>query len=396
MRYLALIFVIIAVFWSGCVWAAGANGTNEIEVTAIGEAGVDNGDVGKAVDEARNAAKRNAVEKAVGVFVKSETVGEDYEIVKQTILTKSSGYISSWQDVDGYPKTSKIEGDTLLTMQIKAKVKLIDLIDDLQDIEEIYEAMERPRVMVAFTEDIGGVPNIKTPSSSVAIMRALADTHFDLVDQEVVTKLIANEATRAKIRGDAKAAALLAMDQGAEILLLGSADAAQQSLPEELGEGFYSANALLTARMVYADTGDVIFTYKQAEGKGVTTSSLQQAAMKALDQAGGNLVAGDQKEFAGRVLAEWAKQIINGRILTVTAEGVDFDTVRSLKTAMSKFRGHVSWVGKERFQGGVATIRIKTKLNGEEFRDRLADVKIGGKKIKIKAAAGNVTRVGFK
>ncbi len=397
MRYLAMAFVLIMVLWAGCVWAANADSAaSEIEVTATGQAAVEDGDIAKATDEATNAAKRNAVEMGVGVFVKSETVGEDYDIVKQTILTKSEGFIRTWEPVDGYPKTEKIEKDTLLTMKIKAKVKLISLIGALQDIDEIYEQMERPKVMVAFTEDIGGKPVTKTPSSSVAVMRALADTKFDLVDQEVVNRLIQNESTRAKLRGDDKAAALLAMDQGAEILILGSADAAKQDLPEELGEGFQSANALLTARMVYADTGDLIFTYKQAEGKGVTTSSFQQAAMKALDQAGQNLVAGDEKEFAARVLAEWARQIVSGRILRVVAEGVDYDDLQALKKQIAKFRGHVKFIGKEKFEGNQGTVSVKTVLNSEEFRDRLAGVKLNGKKIKIKAAMGNVTRIGLK
>ena len=398
MRYLVLVFVMMAGLWAGCVWAAeGNSGASEIEVTATGQAAVEDGDIARAADEATNFAKRNAVEAGVGVFVKSETVGEDYEIVKQTILTRSEGFISTWQVVDGYPKSEKIEGDTMLTMKIKAKVKLISLIGALQDIEEIYDQMERPRVMVAFTEEIGGKPVTKTPSSSVAIMRALAETKFDLVDQEVVTKLIQNESNRAKLRGDAKAAALLAMDQGAEILLLGSADAAKQDMPEELvGEGFQSANALLTARMVYADTGDVIFTYKQAEGKGITTSSFQQAAMKALDNAGQNLVAGDQKEFASRVLAEWAKQIVSGRIVRIVAEGVQYQDMQSLKKALGKFRGHVKFVGKERFEGAQGTISIKTLLNGEEFRERLSEVKVGKKTANIKAAMGNVTRISLK
>ncbi len=398
MRYLVLAFVLILGLWAGGVWAAGGtSGASEIEITATGQAAVEDGDIAKATDEATNAAKRNAVEAGVGVFVKSETVGEDYDIVKQTILTRSEGFISTWEAVDGYPKTEKIEGYILLTMKIKAKVKLISLIGALQDIEEIYDQMERPKVMVAFSEEIGGKPVTKTPSSSVAIMRALADTKFDLVDQEVVTKLIQNEANRAKIRGDAKAAALLAMDQGAEILLLGSADAAQQDLSGVDGtEGFQSANALLTARMVYADTGDVIFTYKQTEGKGITTSSFQQAAMKALDDAGTKLVAGNEKEFAARVLAEWARQVVSGRIVRVVAEGVEYQDMQALKKALGKFRGHVKIIGKEKFEGNQGTISIKTLLNGEEFRDRLADVKIGKRNVKIKAAMGNVTRISLK
>lgn len=372
-------------------------GDVEMSVIAEGSAAVVGGDIGRAEDEALTDAKRNAVEQGVGVFVKSEALGKDYQVVEQTILTKSEGFVSSWEKVEGSRKTEKVGKDTLLSLKIKAKVKMLNLINAMTDIEEIYNSMQRPRIMVLMSEDVAGQRNSDLPASASAIMRTLQDRNFDVVDPEVTAKVIAKEAARAILeRGDAKAAAVIAQDEGAEILVLGSAKASRQVLPEDAGDAIKAASALLSARIVYADTGEVLYTAPQTKGRGVSTSDVTEAGLKALDDAGSRLITEDNQRFTAQVLARWAKEIQSGRVVRVVASGVAYSDLTALKKALREFRGFVEFVGQEKFQGKTATISVRTKLALDQFRERLSELKVGKKKVSIDNVSGAVTSLTLK
>lgn len=395
MRFLVLILVIVMLTIVPFSAIAQTNADVEMTVTAEGSGAVRNGDLAQAEDEALADAKRNAVEAGVGVYVQAETIGKNYEVVENTILIKSEGYITTWQKIDGSRKVESFEGSQILSIKISAKVKMLNLIKDLMNIDAIYDGIQRPRIMILITEDNMDKPTQGLAVSSNAIMRVLGDKKFDVVDPEVIKGLIANEASRATIeRGDAKAASILAMDQGAEILILGNAKANAQDAGYDVA-GVKSAAAVLNARIVYSDTGEVIYTAAQAEGKGVSTSNDEQAGMKALDKAGENLILADSERFGLQVLARWAKEIQNGHQLRLTCRGVSYKDFVIIKNAIKEIRGF-NGIVHEKYDSKTANIDVKIKLTPEQFRDHLSEIKIGKKTIEIETAIGASTAVTLK
>lgn len=363
-----------------------------VNVTGEGSAVVVNGDIAGAADEAINAAKREAVEKGVGVCVKSETLGSDYQIVEQNILTKSDGFISSWSEIQGSRHVENVDGDELLTLKIDAKVKLINLVNALSDFEAIYASMQRPKVMVIITEKNMGSKCAELPASAAAIMRVLQERKFELVDPQVAMRAMEDKSTRRAIeKGDTPALASLAKSEGAEILVLGTASASEQSLPDDIGDTVKAAGALLNARIVYADTGEVLFTSGQIDGRGVSTSTALDAGVRALDNAGSKLIASDSDRFTSQVIARWAAEVQNGRTYKVIITGVTYSEFEALKKAISEFRGHVEFSGPKRYEGKSGTLYVKSTLAIERFRERLQEMRVNGKKVEIYAAAGTTT-----
>lgn len=396
----SIIAVCTAAILFGCTaWQAVAQDTNvEMTVTAEGSAAVIGGDLGRAEDEAITVAKRNAVEQGVGVFVKAEALGENYQVVQSTILTKSEGFVASWEKIEGSRKIEKVEGDSLLSIKIKAKVKMLSLIDAMSDVEAIYNAMQRPRVMVLISEDnMGQKSGDDLPASAAAIMRTLQERNFDVVDPEVIKRVIAKEAVRAAVeRNDPKAAAVIAQDEGAEILVLGNAKASKQELPDFAGSAIKTASAVLTARIVYADTGDVLFTSNQVQGRGKSTSDAAEAGLGALDDAGNKLIRTDSQRFASQVLARWAKEIQNGRQMRLVVNGASYSDVTALQKVVREFRGFVEFVGQMKYQGKTATINLRVKLTPDQFRERLSEAKVGKKRVEIDMVSGAVTAITLK
>jgi hypothetical protein len=394
MRYIwVCVLAIICAAFAPC---ALAQSDVEMTVTAEGQAAIIGGDTGRAEDEALTLAKRNAVEQGIGVFVKAESRGENFMLVAQTILTKSEGYISSWQIVEGSRKIQDIEGSKILTIKITAKVKAVTLVNALSDIEAIYELIQRPKVMVLMNEQNVGQRPEDLPASAMAIMRDLQDKKFDIVDPEVIKRVIAKESVRAAIeRGDSQAAAMLAMQEGAEILVLGSAKASEQKI-EELGDTVKAASALLSARIVYSDTGDVLYTSKQISGRGVSTSNVEEAGTKALDDAGNKLLKSDTERFVAQVIARWASESQSGRMFKVTADNVSYSEMNALKKVIAELRGHVGWGGNSTYTGKTGTIFVKSKLTPDQFRERLSGSKVAGKRVEITNVAGTTTVIQLK
>ena len=108
-----------------------ADKDDDAQITTIGSgvAVVINGDLGKAEDDAIADAKRNAVEQAVGVFVRSESLGTDYQQIRDDILTRSEGYIVSWERIPGSRTVEQVEADSLLHIKIQARVGLCKTAD---------------------------------------------------------------------------------------------------------------------------------------------------------------------------------------------------------------------------------------------------------------------------
>ncbi len=294
--------------------AAAQQAEVEIAVTSEGSATIIDGDIARAEDEAVNAAKRNAVELGVGVLVRSETLGRDFSELSQIILTRSEGFISSWQKIEGSRRIESIEGSKLVSIKITAKVKALNLADALSDIEWVYESMRRPKIMVLITERNIGRVSDALPASALAVMSELREMKFDVVDPEVVKRLVSEKSTQgAPHNWDAKAAARLAQQSGAEILVLGSSESFEQAPPEG-AERLKLASAILRARIIYPDSGEVLYTSKQIDGRGVSTSSVQDAGIKALDAAGRKLISTDSTGFAAQLVARWASELQNGRM----------------------------------------------------------------------------------
>ncbi len=410
-----LIALIIAIAPAYCV--VPENG--EMLVTAEGSAAVVNGDIAKADDEAISDAKRNAVEKALGVFVKSDTIGSDYQVAEDTILTRSEGYISEWNKIPDSRKIETIEGHELLTIKINAKVRLVNLIDDATNIEPIYNAVLRPKVMVLIIDEIDGRKCDGVGTSATAIMRGLQKRGFDVVDPDVINGILKKQSTSSSFESlrmaqgglktaqgglktkqsdlgiaDLKSASELAVKQGAEILLLGTARASDG--PTDDTGNITCANAVIDARLVYADTAQLLYTAKLVKGRGVAFSDNAEAKTRALNDAGNRFMASDSPSFTSQVLATWAIEVQSGRVYRVVANGLSFDQISLLKKALIDLRGHVQFVGDADFGKQRTILNVRNRLTPQQFRDRLSAIKLGKKTIEIEESSSLVTYIRLK
>lgn len=358
-----------------------------IKVIAEGSAAVSGSDIAKAEDEALGDARRNAVEKALGVFVQTDAMGSDYQVVQKTILTRSEGYISDWHVVDGSKKIERVQGYDLLKIQIEASVKLTSLLNDATDIGPIYNAMQRPRIMVLISDELESKSG-ETSSCATAAMKALKERGFDVVDLETFRK------QKNCLSESLKNASDFAISQGADILILGSAKTVEG--PTDNSGNIKTSGSTLDTRVVYSDTAQVLFTPKQIQGRGAAFGDRKEACFRALNDAGKKLIQGDSQSFVTQLLAAWALELQSGRIYKITAENIATKDLDGFKNAIEDIRGFVGFVGEVSYSERQAVLNVRNKLSPEQFRLRLASVKIGKKPVEVCKAGGRSATIRLK
>lgn len=93
----------------------------------------------KALDEA----KRAAIEQAMGTTIESRTVVENFEVVKDQIFSRASGYLKNLQIVE----EKKTDMGTY-EVTIEAEVEISVLVEDLDRFQNMIKWQKNPRVSI--------------------------------------------------------------------------------------------------------------------------------------------------------------------------------------------------------------------------------------------------------
>ncbi len=238
-------------------------------------------------------AQRNAIEKAVGVFVSAKTLVEKAVAIENNILARTDGYIKKYDIL-----SEGVEGSFYKT-KIRALVALKDLEKDLKDMSLLNTPeLQRPRVLIDVKEEVDK-QILDDDTLQNSLQKSLMAQGFVVVTEE-----------RAK---------------EAEILLKGKAS----SFPfqsDGLG-GFVSYRARLSVQALRAGTKDVVLSYtKEASGLG---GNAELASLKSFETIG---------DMAGKDIATQLPEALKkGKNVLVFVEGVksfaDVERVRKHLTS---------------------------------------------------------------
>lgn len=202
-------------------------------------------------EDAIRQAQRAAVEQALGVFVHSLTEVEDYEVKKETIFSRSEGYITRFRVI------KQMQADGQYIVGIRAEVSLSKIKDDLLAMKILLDGMDRPTVMVLMEEHYPGVIEAELDLAETEMIRLLKEKGFDLVDQRQVERIRSVNAAKAALANNPDAAQQLGLRMGAQYVIVGKA--AVQDIGEVYaGAGIRSLQATLQARIIQTRSGGIL------------------------------------------------------------------------------------------------------------------------------------------
>lgn len=248
-------------------------------VKVIEVQGKGDGKSARASDDAIQDALRKAVEQAVGVYVQSDTLTENYKLVYDKILTNAKGFVKE------YKKIREWTDDDFTHILINAKVSLGDIREDNSAISLIYELVGSPRIMVIGSEKINE-NKTDTDLVQIALEEALKTKNFTLIDKSQIEQVKTRDV---EINlDDYDKAAALGKRLNADIVINYKANVDYSGKQDISGISFDRYKTIITARMVASDSAELLGTAEithsgGAAGNEAAKTTLSQASKKIPD-----------------------------------------------------------------------------------------------------------------
>ncbi len=352
------------------------------EITVVGVGSILNNDMAAARDQAIDDAMRKAVQQALGTFIKSETLVQNYQLVDDRILSWSAGYVKKYDIV----REGKVPIDTY-EVQMRATVNLSELRLDDDALAALIEK-ENPRVMVMIAEQNIGETNylryfdVDLSAAETAIIEVFRSKGFEVVDQAQAKENQQRDIILSALDGNAKSAAAIAAALQAEMIITGKA-IAKVATGFNMG-GMKSCQANLTTRIVSADDAKIIATasenaaYPHIDEVTGGTMAIQKAAKKCAET------------LVTKVAAEAQKRFYNTTTVNLRVQGYrNYSELQKFSNTLKYYLRGVKEVFQRSAAGGYANFDIKIVGNAKQLARELGNKKLSPFIVEVTGATAN-------
>jgi len=357
-----------------------------VTVDVEGYASIAGGNKDAARESALNNAFRRAVEQVIGVMIDSKTVVQDSLLLNDKIYSKSSGFI----------KTYKITGERFESdacrINVSATVSTAHLERGLDDIGLLSKKLGKPRLAIIMTEQNMGTDE---PSGSLAetlmsagiaesvLHEVFAKKGYNLVDQETLVAIARNDAALSSAKGTdpADAALLVAAGGGADVVIIGKAIAKTAALSVS-GTNMRTSQASVSARVVDADTGQLVASYSASANAAHINPTAGGA--EAIRKASNELAQSLNRQIA----AKWSRKV-NTRTARVVIRNAQFADIAKIRALMRERLNLVESTEEHGYVDG--TLTLDTEINGsvKDLGEEITRTAMDGYKFKVTSFTAN-------
>lgn len=357
-----------------------------VSTTAEGVGVIKSANKAGARDQAIRDGLRIAVEQAVGTMVASETLVQNYEVLRDQIYSKTQGYIKDYTIID-----EKEEG-TLYRVTLKAQVTRGSLEDDLMALGVLMQRKEMPRIMLMVAEQNVGMHHysfwwgLESEHTDLAItesvlLEQLGQKGFVLVDPAV-------KAGRVDVSGPYRIASLsneaivsIGKLYEAEVVIYGKALA--KLAGSVMNSSMMSAMADVSLRAVNTDNARVIAS--ATNHAAAVHPSKVTAGSNALKAAAESISASLVEQIADR----WNQDVSSGGLIQLEITGVaSYSRLVVFKDKVKQIRG-VTGLYQRSYQAGVATLDIRASKGAQSLADEIVGIDYGDFKVDVTGVSQN-------
>jgi hypothetical protein len=319
---------------------------------------------GSNVVDARNMAitdaLRKAVEQAVGTVVSSETMVESYRVLKETVYTRSDGFVRSYEILN------ELQGKNIYTVILSAVVETGAIMDNLDRTGVAYARAGRPRVLFMLSEvpagsdtpvywwagsAKGGPVEIQSES---ALRAVFLESGFTVIDSALPADAADKSGVGYGLDISDTGLSALAAALNAELVIKGSAIVTLG--PKTPGSPLELYMVEITASAVRADTGEVLaLSTSRAMLKHVSPTVGPGIAIKqAVDELSERLIS--------QITARWAEP---GTVILRLRGVANYEEAVNLKWLLKRRLGGVKAVYQKGFVDGVAYFELQSALSAD-------------------------------
>ena len=345
-------------------------------------------------DQAIQDALRLVVEQAAGTMVASETLVQNYEVMRDQIYAKSQGYIQRYEVTD-----ESTEGN-LYKVTIQAAVAEGNLKNDIMALGLLMARKNMPRVMIMVAEQNVGMHyysywwGVKSSTVDLSItenvlMEKLTQKGFHIVDHAMTSKTleIKDPYKIESLNNDAVRSIGNLYD--AEVVIYGKA--LSKLAGSVLGTSMKSAQADVSLRVVSTDTGRVIASsthHAAAVHPNEVTAGAD--ALKIATEA-----IADQ--LLKQIVTQWSQDVSGGSLIRLEVSNIaSYSHLVKLKEMIQKRVRGVSGLYQRDFNEGTATLDVSVPATSQKLADELVMIDYGDFTIDITNITQNTVSLKLK
>jgi hypothetical protein len=349
--------VVLAGLSLGCIATLDGNAVHAKTVTVEGQ--------GVSADEAKRDALRRAIEQGAGVELASYSRTENFELIRDTIFSRAEGVVSD------YTILEQGEGaGGIYFCKIRADVRPDAVAKEWGEVQNVLDLRGNPKIMVYIIETIDD----RVSTSSILeskIEERLIKRGFQVYARQQLDAIAAKEADDAARSGNSTKMADLAKGFGAQIFIMGHANANQADRSTVHGVSLVNYNCDVMAKTYYTDTAKLLASNSLPSVRGGARGERQfspQAGKMAIHRASEPLI----DALYELVMKSWASEITFGGHIDLEVDGVSkVGDVLRLRKEFAAIPGVESVNG--RYSNGRGVFRIRATINGEDLAERLVE-----------------------
>jgi hypothetical protein len=360
--------------------AAAAPAPNLVKVQAKGEGSYYDGDLARSKSEALEAAFRDAVEQASGVFITSESETREFDLVKDEVLTHSQGFVKK------YAVVREGRDAELYRIVIDAEVEKAAFVKDMDAaLELLYQRVGKPRVMAFIREvnnplnDASGIGTDALGVTEKEIRQILLKQGFKFIDartaggQNIVAQVVGGAQLQRNQAVD------LARQADAEILILGNAQVQYKGKIQS----FHSVQSNLSLDVVRVDNGQVMAS-ESVTAPGIHVDAVT-AGINGLKKAANDITP----KMMEQVSYLWVKERNEGGRYEIVVKNISYGDLLAFRRALGNQVRGVKQVTQRSYTDGVALIEVQSKDRLESLAEALYNTKFDKFKVDIEDVKSN-------
>ena len=327
-------------------------------------------------DAAIEQAKRDAVEIGLGAYISSETVVTATSLT-DNIYSKAQGFVKTFKVVS---ESKGPDGNWEVTISAEVTAILDEVMQDEAALQTLLSSMNRPRIIFLVREE-NLIDNVPTDFAETKLLSLFFDKGFDVVDRQLVQALKGEPDYENALSGNVAAAAKVANQLGADIIVIGTAKISSGGL----FYGMTSGQADINGKIVRVDTGDILAVVPNAHGKKPHISP-STAGVNAMNDAAGTLGT----EIIRQLIEKWSTAQSNFVKCYIVLKNADFMSYTMFETflkaqTVSGIRNAYS----KSLNDGVAEYEIEFEGKAMDLAMGLSKTQPDGFNIKVTGITGN-------
>jgi hypothetical protein len=363
-RILIIVGVLIMLFSFGSVHAG-----IWVSPASYGTASMQGKSIYEAKQEAMNEAMKKALREALANFISEDAIGDNESALRKAIYNKKESYIKGYDILS----EEEITGN-FYQVRLKANIDMDYLKNDLITLGLLRELKRNPLILVMIAEQRPGqdrfyyswVSKVKNSNLGVtenAIMKYYQSKEFSCIDVEKLMENAKIPAYKLREKVDDSIALSLAAQGGAELVVVGKANA--KNAGSIAGSNLISIQANVSARVLRVDTGECIGS--DSVWKVVPHIETEAGSSKAFQEAGAELA----DKLMNQIIDKWMNEVMGSTSVQVDIYGINYSQLLEFKQYLENF-DCVSKVLQKTYAEGKARLDVEvSKGDAHSLADRM-------------------------